>query len=37
MIEEGKGTQFDPLCVEVFLEAVPDIKAVMKKYNQDYL
>ena len=33
MILEGKGTQFDPKCVEVFLEAVPDIEAVLKKYR----
>ncbi|MCR4557197.1 MAG: HD domain-containing protein [Saccharofermentans sp.] len=34
IIEEGKGTQFDPKCVEVFLEALPDIKAVLRKYNK---
>ena len=34
MIEEGKGTQFDPKCVEVFLESVSDIKDVLRKYNQ---
>lgn len=33
IIEEGKGTQFDPRCVEVFLEAVPDIEAVLKEYD----
>ena len=33
IIAEGKGTQFDPKCVEVFLEAVPDIDAVLKQYN----
>ncbi|WP_051688924.1 HD-GYP domain-containing protein [Butyrivibrio sp. AE2032] len=33
IIEEGKGTQFDPKCVEVFLEALPDIKAVLRKYH----
>jgi response regulator RpfG family c-di-GMP phosphodiesterase len=31
IIEEGKGTQFDPKCVEVFLEALPDIKAILRK------
>lgn len=35
IIEEGKGTQFDPKCVEVFLESVPDIEAVIKRYNRD--
>ena len=33
IIREGQGTQFDPKCVEVFLEAVPDIEAVLKKYS----
>ena len=32
MIAEGKGTQFDPKCVEVFLESVPDIDVVLEKY-----
>ncbi len=34
IIEEGKGTQFDPKCVEVFLEALPDIKATLRRYNK---
>ena len=34
IIEEGAGTQFDPKCVEVFLEALPEVKAVLEKYNQ---
>ncbi len=34
IIEEGKGTQFDPKIVEVFLEALPDIKAVLKRYKK---
>ena len=34
IIEEGKGTQFDPKCVEVFLEALPDIKVILEKYNR---
>ena len=33
IIEDGKGTQFDPKCVEVFLEALPDIRNVLKRYN----
>lgn len=33
MIREGEGTQFDPRCVEVFMEAVPDIEAVLKQYS----
>lgn len=35
IIEEGKGVQFDPKCVEVFMEALPEVKAVLKKYNKD--
>ncbi|MCR5530114.1 MAG: hypothetical protein K6F49_12960 [Saccharofermentans sp.] len=37
IIEEGKGTQFDPKCVEVFMAALPKIKAVLRRYNPDYL
>ena len=33
IIKEGKGTQFDPKCVEVFLEALPEIEEVLKKFN----
>lgn len=33
IIREGDGTQFDPKCVEVFLESVTEIKAVMNKYD----
>ena len=33
LILEGKGTQFDPKCVEVFLEAGPEIDAVLEKYR----
>ncbi len=35
IIEEGKGTQFDPKCVEVFLESLPDIRNVLKRYNHN--
>ncbi len=33
MISEGKGIQFDPKCVEVFLEAVSEIEAVLDRYS----
>ncbi|MCR5675235.1 MAG: HD domain-containing protein [Lachnospiraceae bacterium] len=33
IIEEGSGTQFDPKCVEVFLEALPEVREVLEKYN----
>ena len=35
IIEEGKGTQFDPKCVEVFIESLDMVKAVLKKYNKN--
>ena len=35
MIQEGAGTQFDPKCVEVFMEALPEVKEILKKYNQN--
>ena len=35
IIEEGAGTQFDPKCVEVFLESLPDVKRIMIKYMED--
>ena len=34
IIQEGAGTQFDPKCVEVFMEALPEGKEVLNKYNQ---
>ncbi len=34
IIQEGAGTQFDPKCVEVFMEALPEVKQVLKKYGQ---
>lgn len=34
IIEEGSGTQFDPKCVEVFLEALPEVRQVLRKYHE---
>lgn len=34
IIKEGKGTQFDPKCVEVFLDNIPEVKVILKKYNR---
>jgi response regulator RpfG family c-di-GMP phosphodiesterase len=37
IIQEGAGTQFDPKCVEVFMENLTEVKIILKKYNnQDY-
>ncbi len=33
IITEGAGVQFDPKVVEVFLDALPEVKMVLKKYN----
>lgn len=33
IITEESGKQFDPKCVEVFLEAMPEVKDVLNKYN----
>ncbi len=33
IIRDGKGTQFDPKCVEVFLEAESEIGDVLEKYR----
>ena len=33
IIRSGSGTQFDPKCVEVFMDAIPEVKTVLMKYN----
>ena len=35
IIKEGAGTQFDPKCVEVFLDSLPEVKVILKKFNSD--
>ena len=35
IIEEGAGTQFDPKCVEVFMESLDEVMEVLKKYNEE--
>ena len=34
IITEGAGTQFDPKCVEVFMDSLDEVKLVLQKYNQ---
>ncbi len=34
IIEEGAGAQFDPKCVEVFMDNLPEVKVILKKYNE---
>ena len=33
MLNEGAGTQFDPKCIEVFMESLTEVKIVLKKYQ----
>ncbi|ETP72363.1 response regulator (CheY-like receiver domain and HD-GYP domain-containing protein) [Lachnospiraceae bacterium JC7] len=33
LLEEGAGTQFDPKCVEVFLESLPEVESVLDRYH----
>ncbi|MCR5054198.1 MAG: HD domain-containing protein [Lachnospiraceae bacterium] len=34
IIREGAGTQFDPKCVEVFMDSLGEVKQVLKKYQE---
>ncbi len=36
MLQDGAGSQFDPKCVEVFVDAIPEIKIILRKYNKKY-
>ncbi|MCR4791822.1 MAG: HD domain-containing protein [Lachnospiraceae bacterium] len=33
MLQEGAGTQFDAKCIEAFMDSLPDVKVVLKKYH----
>ncbi len=33
MLKEGAGTQFDPKCVEAFVDSLPEVKLVLRKYQ----
>lgn len=35
IIQEGAGTQFDPKCVEVFMEALPEVREILNKYTEN--
>ena len=35
IIEEGVGTQFDPKCVEVFMDNLDEVQVILKKYMQE--
>ena len=34
ILQEGAGTQFDPKCVEVFMDSLPEVKHVLRKFGQ---
>ena len=36
MIEEGKGIQFDPKCVEALTTSLPEVKDVLRRLNPKY-
>lgn len=33
MIRDGAGTLYDPKCVEAFMDSLPEIKVIYRKYN----
>lgn len=33
ILQEGAGSQFDPKCVEVFMDSLADVKLILKKYS----
>ena len=35
ILQEGAGTQFDPKCVEVFMDSLSEVKMVLKKYHSE--
>ncbi|MBP3754277.1 MAG: HD domain-containing protein [Lachnospiraceae bacterium] len=35
IIDEGKGSQFDPKVVEAFMDSLDEVKVILRKYNQD--
>ncbi len=34
IIQEGSGSQFDPKCVEAFMDSMTDVMVILKKYNE---
>lgn len=33
ILQEGAGTQFDPKCIEVFMDSLPEVKMILHKYH----
>ncbi len=34
ILEQGKETQFDPKCIEVFMDSLEEVKVILRKYNK---
>ena len=34
ILQEGSGSQFDPKCVEAFMDSMTDVMVILKKYNE---
>ena len=35
ILQQGAGTQFDAKCIEVFMDALPEVKMILKKYSSE--
>ncbi len=35
ILEEGKGSQFDSKCVEVFMESMPEVRVILSKFRSE--
>lgn len=33
ILKEGDGTQFDPKCIEAFMDSLPEVKKILKQYD----
>lgn len=36
LIKERAGSEFDPKCVEVFVDSLPEVKVIYRKYNKEH-
>ena len=34
LINEGRGTQFDPKCVEALMDSLPEVQVILRKYSK---
>ncbi|MBQ4311806.1 MAG: HD domain-containing protein [Oscillospiraceae bacterium] len=35
IIEDGNGTQFDPKCIDAFMDSLDEVKEILRKYNPE--